>query len=152
MVQLCAYINLTVYEKAPKKSIYRPLSVGGKQCRRIAVIGVSTLASLCKRLLANVCQDAVYDFKAFESDCSMPEDAVEFCVEDVARTALGYVKGEVWRAPVVNVASNSLITLPFNSSVCDHTPRCPTLYVLIRQTLSFVKALPFIYAYVFAGD
>jgi hypothetical protein len=102
MVHFTASINLTVYEKAPKKTSYRPLTLGGKQSRRVAVLGLSSLDSLCKRLLANVARDALYDFASEEPNVSIPEDANEFCAEDVAQTALGFVKQQVCPAPIVD--------------------------------------------------
>jgi hypothetical protein len=95
MVQHTAYITLRVYEKAPKKSFYRPVSFGSGNSRRLAVIGVSTVASVCKRLLEHVAVDALYDFTTDETNVNIPHDVNEFCAEDVAQSAVGFVKGEV---------------------------------------------------------
>jgi hypothetical protein len=101
MVQFTAYVNLTVYEKAPKRSVYRPLNLAGKSARRVAVLAVSTQDSLCKRLLANVERDALYDYTSHQGPpASIPEDSNEYCSEDVAQTAIGFVKGEVCSAHV----------------------------------------------------
>jgi hypothetical protein len=98
MVQLTAYINRTLYDKAPKKGFYKPRTLGGKQSRRVAMLWVSTADSLCKRLLAKGGRDALYDFASEVVEgptVRFPEDANEYCSEYVAQKAIGFVKQQV---------------------------------------------------------
>jgi hypothetical protein len=131
MAQRSACINLTVYEKAPKKPLYKIVTLAGKQCRRVAVLGVSTADGLCKRLLANVATDALYDFASEDAAVSIPEDANEFCAEDVAHMAIGFVKGQVCRARIVDIA---VLDEPVSPCLVRRSARVSSLVPNVRPS------------------
>jgi hypothetical protein len=135
MVQLTANIVFAVYEKAPKKALYKKVTMNGKQSRRLAVLGVSNADSLRKRLLANVATDAMYDFASEEPAVSIPEDANEFSAEDVVQMSLGFVKGQVCPAPIVDIVlldeSASPRTVRGHVEVCSFRSKLMNIVCLL---------------------
>jgi hypothetical protein len=94
-----ATIGLTVYEKVTmqKGSVrYRPLSVNGAAFRRVAVTPASTAKSVTTRLLLDVGNDVFYELARRDGESDGAGGLDEYCAEDVALIAIGFVEGKVW--------------------------------------------------------
>jgi hypothetical protein len=89
-------VCVTVYEPTTKKStLFKPLKVNGKVCRRVPVSAKSTVQDVANKLKLGVSTDDFTEIKHQDDGSERPVEEIEYTALDVAQWAVDFAQGKV---------------------------------------------------------